>query len=113
MYPVLMAADILLYNADAVPVGSDQKQHLELCPNAQHFNHKYSDTFTVPEPYVTKQGQRIMSLQDEKMSKSDANQNATLFLLDEPKVIRKKIMGAVTDSSAVIEIADTKPVSRT
>ena len=112
MYPVLMAADILLYNADAVPVGSDQKQHLELCRNtAQRFNHKYSDTFTVPEPYIAKQGQRIMSLQDpkKKMSKSDANQNATLFLLDEPKVIRKKIMGAVTDSSAVIEIADTKP----
>lgn len=112
MYPVLMAADILLYNADAVPVGSDQKQHLELCRNtAQRFNHKYSNTFTIPEPYIAEQGQRIMSLQDpaKKMSKSDANQNATLFLLDEPKLIRKKIMSAVTDSSTVIEVSDAKP----
>ncbi|MDG1701563.1 MAG: tryptophan--tRNA ligase [Opitutae bacterium] len=112
MYPVLMAADILLYNANSVPVGADQKQHLELCRNlAQRFNQKYSDTFNVPEPYIAKQGQRIMSLQDpsRKMSKSDVNLNATIFLLDDPKVIRKKIMSAVTDSSAVIEISEDKP----
>ena len=82
MYPVLMAADILLYNADAVPVGSDQKQHLEaLSKHRSALVHKYSDTF-VPEPYIAKQGQRIMSLQDpdKKMSKSDANQKCdTLF----------------------------------
>ena len=112
MYPVLMAADILLYNAHSVPVGADQKQHLELCRNlAQRFNHKYSDTFNVPEPYIAKQGQRIMSLQDpsRKMSKSDVNQNATLFLLDDPKIIRKKIMSAVTDSSSKIEVSEDKP----
>lgn len=112
MYPVLMAADILLYNAHSVPVGADQKQHLELCRNlAQRFNHKYSDTFNIPEPYIAKQGQRIMSLQDpsKKMSKSDVNQNATLFLLDDPKVMRKKIMSAVTDSSSKIEVSDEKP----
>lgn len=112
MYPVLMAADILLYNAHSVPVGADQKQHLELCRNlAQRFNHKYSDTFNIPEPYIGKQGQRIMSLQDpaRKMSKSDVNQNATLFLLDDPKIIRKKIMSAVTDSSSQIEVSSDKP----
>lgn len=112
MYPVLMAADILLYNAHSVPVGADQKQHLELCRNlAQRFNHKYSDTFNVPEPYIAKQGQRIMSLQDptKKMSKSDVNLNATIYLLDDTKVIRKKIMSAVTDSTAVIEVSEDKP----
>ena len=112
MYPVLMAADILLYNANAVPVGADQKQHLELCRNlAQRFNQKYSDTFNVPEPFISKQGQRIMSLQDplKKMSKSDANKGATLFLLDDPKVIRKKIMSAVTDSSRSIELSEERP----
>ena len=112
MYPVLMAADILLYNADAVPVGDDQKQHLELCRNlAQRFNHRYSDTFTIPEPFIPKAGARIKSLQDpeRKMSKSDANQSATLYLLDEPKVLRKKIMSAVTDSGDEICAADNKP----
>tara|TARA_B100001248_G_C27385802_1_gene459622 strand:+ start:1313 stop:2356 length:1044 start_codon:yes stop_codon:yes gene_type:complete len=112
MYPVLMAADILLYNAQSVPVGADQKQHLELSRNlAQRFNNKYSDTFNIPEPYIAKLGQRIMSLQDpsRKMSKSDVNQNATLFLLDEPKIIRKKIMSAVTDSSSKIEVSEDKP----
>ena len=113
MYPVLMAADILLYNAHLVPVGADQKQHLELCRNlAQRFNHKYSDTFNVPEPYIAKQGQRIMSLQEpsRKMSKSDVNQNATLLLLGfDPKIIRKKIMSAVTDSSSKIEVSEDKP----
>ena len=85
-YPVLMAADILLYNADLVPVGEDQRQHLELCRDlAQRFNHQYSETFVIPEPYVPKTGSRIMSLADptRKMSKSDENDRATLFILDE------------------------------
>ncbi|MGB0742946.1 MAG: tryptophan--tRNA ligase [Opitutales bacterium] len=112
MYPVLMAADILLYNADAVPVGNDQRQHLELCRDlAQRFNHNYSQTFTIPEPFIPKSGARIMSLQDpeRKMSKSDENQNATLYILDEPKVLQKKIMSAVTDSGSEIKAADEKP----
>jgi tryptophanyl-tRNA synthetase len=112
MYPVLMAADILLYNADAVPVGNDQKQHLELCRDlAQRFNHTYSDTFTIPKPFIPKAGARIMSLQDpeKKMSKSDENQNATLFILDEPSLLRKKIMSAVTDSGSEIRAAGDKP----
>lgn len=112
MYPVLMAADILLYNADKVPVGNDQKQHLELCRDlAQRFNHTYSDTFTVPEPFIPKSGARIMSLQEptKKMSKSDDNQNATLYILDEPSVLKKKIMSAVTDSGSEIVAAEDKP----
>ena len=112
MYPVLMAADILLYNADSVPVGNDQKQHLELCRDlAQRFNHSYSDTFTVPAPFIPKTGARIMSLQDpqRKMSKSDDNQNATLYILDEPAVLRKKIMSSVTDSGNEIVARDDKP----
>ncbi|MEM8867601.1 MAG: tryptophan--tRNA ligase [Verrucomicrobiota bacterium] len=112
MYPVLMAADILLYNADAVPVGSDQRQHLELCRDlAQRFNHTYSETFTIPEPYIPKQGARIMSLQDpvRKMSKSDENESATLRILDKPDLLRKKIMSAVTDSGSEIKVADDKP----
>jgi tryptophanyl-tRNA synthetase len=112
MYPVLMAADILLYNADAVPVGNDQRQHLELCRDlAQRFNHSYSETFTVPEPFIPEAGARIMSLQDptRKMSKSDANQNAALFILDDPKILRKKIMSAVTDSGSEIRAAEDKP----
>lgn len=112
MYPVLMAADILLYNADAVPVGNDQRQHLELCRDlAQRFNHTYSETFTIPEPFIPKSGARIMSLQDpeRKMSKSDDNQNATLYILDEPKVLQKKIMSAVTDSGSEIKAAEDKP----
>jgi len=112
MYPVLMAADILLYNADAVPVGNDQRQHLELCRDlAQRFNHNYSETFTVPKPFIPKSGARIMSLQDpeRKMSKSDENQNATLYILDDPKVLQKKIMSAVTDSGSEIKAADDKP----
>ena len=111
MYPVLMAADILLYNANSVPVGSDQKQHLELCRNLAHrFNNKYSPTFNVPEPYIAKQGRRIMSLQEpsRKMSKSDNNTNATIFLLDDENIVRKKIMSAVTDSSTIIELSDNK-----
>ena len=112
MYPVLMAADILLYNADAVPVGNDQRQHLELCRNlAQRFNHTYSETFTIPEPFIPKAGARIMSLQEPgaKMSKSDENQNATLFILDKPDVLKKKIMSAVTDSGSEIKAAEDKP----
>lgn len=112
MYPVLMAADILLYNADAVPVGNDQRQHLELCRDlAQRFNHTYSDTFTIPEPFIPKAGARIMSLQDptRKMSKSDENQSSTLFILDDPKVLRKKIMSAVTDSGSEIKAREDKP----
>lgn len=112
MYPVLMAADILLYNADAVPVGNDQKQHLELCRDlAQRFNHTYSETFTIPEAFIPKAGARIMSLQDpsKKMSKSDDNLNATLYILDDPKSLQKKIMSAVTDSGSEIKAADDKP----
>jgi tryptophanyl-tRNA synthetase len=102
-YPVLMAADILLYDADKVPVGEDQKQHLELARDlAQRFNHLYSETFTLPEPWIPPraEGARIMSLQDPaaKMSKSDSDPNATIFLLDEPGEIKGKIRRAVTDS---------------
>ncbi len=100
-YPCLMAADILLYNADYVPVGEDQKQHVELTRDlAIRFNNKYSKTFTVPEPLVAKVGARIMSLQDpsKKMSKSDETNKGCIYLLDDLKVARKKIMSAVTDS---------------
>lgn len=102
-YPTLMAADILLYNADYVPVGEDQRQHLELARDlAERFNHRYSDTFTVPDPLINKATAKIMSLRnpDAKMSKSDSDLNASIFILDEPKVITKKIKSAVTDSEA-------------
>jgi len=111
-YPVLMAADILLYNAELVPVGEDQRQHLELCRDlAGRFNQKYSETFKIPEPYVPKTGARIMSLSDptRKMSKSDENERATIFVLDEPEQIKKKIGSAVTDSEAEIKANPTKP----
>ena len=104
-YPVLMAADILIYNADLVPVGADQKQHLELARNvAQRFNGQYSDTFTVPEPYIPQAGARIMSLAEpeKKMSKSDENANAYILLLDEPEDILRKFRRAVTDSDGVV-----------
>ncbi len=104
-YPVLMAADILLYQADVVPVGADQKQHLELARNlAQRFNSRYSPTFTVPDPFIPKTGARVMSLQDptKKMSKSDENLNNLITLLDPPDTIRKKIRRAVTDSGSEI-----------
>lgn len=104
-YPVLMASDILIYNADLIPVGEDQKQHIELTRDlAQKFNSKYSDTFKMPEPFIPKSGARIMSLQspDSKMSKSDPNQNGTLYIVDEPKVLAKKIMSAVTDSGGEV-----------
>ena len=105
-YPVLMAGDILLYNSDYVPVGEDQKQHLELSRNlAERFNSRYSETFKVPEPLIQKVGARIMSLQDptKKMSKSDPLEKASIFLLDEENVIRKKIASAVTDSDGVVK----------
>ena len=102
-----MAADILLYNADYVPVGEDQKQHVELTRDlAIRFNNKYSKIFTVPEPLVAKVGARIMSLQDpsKKMSKSDETNKGCIYLLDDLKVARKKIMSAVTDSVGVIQL---------
>jgi tryptophanyl-tRNA synthetase len=111
-YPVLMAADILLYNASLVPVGDDQKQHLELARDlAEKFNSRYSDTFKVPEPFISKVGSRIMSLQDPtaKMSKSDPNHTATVFITDRPEDVRKKIMSAVTDSSADVRSGPDKP----
>ena len=100
-YPCLMAADILLYDANYVPVGEDQKQHVELTRDiAQRFNNKYGDTFVVPEPLIAKVGARIMSLSDpsKKMSKSDETNKGCIYLLDDPKAARKKIMSAVTDS---------------
>ncbi|MEL3973784.1 tryptophan--tRNA ligase [Rossellomorea oryzaecorticis] len=105
-YPPLMAADILLYGTDLVPVGEDQKQHLELTRNlAERFNNKYNDIFTVPEVRIPKVGARVMSLQDplKKMSKSDANQKAFITLLDDPKQIEKKIKSAVTDSDGIVK----------
>lgn len=105
-YPALMAADILMYDADYVPVGVDQKQHVELARNlAERFNHRYGDTFIVPEPVVAKVGAKIMSLQNptKKMSKSEDNPKGTIDLLDEPSVARKKIMSAVTDSLGIIQ----------
>ena len=104
-YPPLMAADILLYNTDLVPVGEDQKQHIELTRDlAERFNKKYNDIFTIPEIRLPKAGARVMSLQDptKKMSKSDPNSKAFITLLDEPKLIEKKIKSAVTDSEGVI-----------
>ena len=100
-YPVLMAADILLYDPEFVPVGSDQKQHMELTQNiAMRMNKKYGEIFIIPKPYIPKVGARIMDLQNPniKMSKSTANQNGVIYLLDEPEVARKKIMSAKTDS---------------
>ena len=104
-YPVLMAADILLYQADLVPVGEDQKQHLELTRDvAQRFNGVYGDVFTVPEPYIPKVGARIMSLQepDKKMSKSDSNPNGYIAVLDSPDDIMRKFKRAVTDSGSEV-----------
>ncbi|MFD2705070.1 tryptophan--tRNA ligase [Salibacterium lacus] len=112
-YPPLMAADILLYQTDIVPVGEDQKQHLELTRNlAERFNQQYNDIFTVPEVQIPKVGARIMSLQDpdQKMSKSDENQKAYISMLDDDKTITKKIKSAVTDSDQEIRFdRDNKP----
>lgn len=102
-YPALMAADILLYDADYVPVGVDQKQHVELTRTlAERFNNRYGEVFRVPDPLISKVGAKIYSLQDptKKMSKSEDNPKGTINLLDEPSVARKKIMSAVTDSYA-------------
>ena len=106
-YPCLMAADILLYNPDYVPVGEDQKQHVELTRDlANRFNNKYGNTFKMPEPLVAKVGARIMSLQDpsKKMSKSDETNKGCIYLLDDLKVARKKIVSAVTDSVGKINL---------
>lgn len=100
-YPVLMASDIIIYDADYVPVGVDQKQHVEIARDiAGRFNNKYGNTFVVPEPIISSTGTKIMDLVDptKKMSKSSENQNGVIRLLDEPEVIRKKIMRATTDS---------------
>lgn len=110
-YPTLMAADILLYQADMVPVGADQKQHLELSRNiAERFNGIYGNVFKVPEPYIPKNGARVMSLQDptKKMSKSDENVNACITLMDSPETIMKKFKRAVTDSEAKVRYAEGK-----
>lgn len=104
-YPVLMAADILAYNADLVPVGVDQKQHLELARNvAQRFNQRYGELFTIPEPYIPKVGAKVMSLQEptKKMSKSDDNPNACILILDDKDTIIRKFKRAVTDSEAEV-----------
>ena len=104
-YPVLMAADILAYNADLVPIGADQKQHLELARNiAGRFNQKYGEFFTLPEPFIPETGARVMSLQDpsKKMSKSDENPNACVLILDDKDTIIRKFKRAVTDSEAEV-----------
>ena len=110
-YPTLMAADILLYQADMVPVGADQKQHLELTRDvATRFNNIYPNVFTVPEPFIPKTGARVMSLQDptQKMSKSDPNINAWVAMLDKPDDIMRKFKRAVTDSDACVKYAPGK-----
>lgn len=111
-YPVLMASDILLYQTDLVPVGEDQRQHLELSRDiAERFNNRYSPTFKVPEPYISKVGAKIMSLQDpeSKMSKSDDNENGYILLNDSPDKIMKKFKRAVTDSVGEINYTDDQP----
>lgn len=110
-YPTLMAADILLYNPDFVPIGADQKQHLEITRDiANRFNNLYGDVFKIPEPYIGKVGARVMSLQDptSKMSKSDENQNAFVAILDSPDDIMRKFKRAVTDSDNKICVAEGK-----
>ncbi len=113
-YPILMAADILLYQADMVPVGEDQKQHLELCRDiVGFFTNRYGEgVFKMPEPYISKMGARIMSLQDptKKMSKSDENEKNFVSIIDDAKKIEKKIKGAATDSDTVIRFdVENKP----
>ncbi|MCI9167014.1 MAG: tryptophan--tRNA ligase [Dorea sp.] len=111
-YPVLMAADILLYQADVVPVGVDQMQHLEITRDiAERFNNIYGDVFTVPEAYIGKVGAKIMGLQDpsKKMSKSDENPNASIYLMDDTDTIMRKCKRAVTDSEAQILYRDEQP----
>lgn len=111
-YPVLMAADILLYQTELVPVGEDQRQHIELTRDiAERFNTRYSPTFKIPEIMAPKVGARIMSLQNPKakMSKSDADENAYILILDEPDAIRRKIKRAVTDSEGKVVYSDSQP----
>jgi tryptophanyl-tRNA synthetase len=111
-YPVLMAADILLYQTDLVPVGKDQKQHLELTRDlAERFNRDFGETFKVPEPFIPPVGANIASLQDptKKMSKSDENANGSIFLLDDADAVTKKIKRAVTDSGTEINFDDERP----
>lgn len=112
MYPTLMVGDILLYNADLIPVGIDQKQHVELTRNiVQRLNNKYKTSFNEPNPYIPNVGAKIMSLVEptKKMSKSDKNDKASIYLLDDPEVAYKKIMKAVTDSENKIYISNEKP----
>lgn len=112
MYPVLMASDILLYQTDLVPVGQDQKQHLELTRDlAERFNRDFGETFKIPEPYIPKAGAKIASLQepDKKMSKSDENVSGSIFLLDDPDTVTKKIKRAVTDSGTDIKFDESRP----
>jgi tryptophanyl-tRNA synthetase len=111
-YPVLMAADILLYQTDLVPVGEDQRQHLELTRDlAMRFNRDYGETFRVPDAFIPKVGARIMSLSDptKKMAKSDENQNASIALLDDADTVRRKLKRAVTDSGTEIRFDETRP----
>lgn len=111
-YPVLMAADILLYQTNLVPVGQDQKQHLELTRDiAERFNRDYGETFAIPDPFIRKDGAKILSLKDpsKKMSKSDENMNATIFLEDDADTIMKKVKKAVTDSGSTIEFDESRP----
>ena len=111
-YPSLMAADILLYQTDLVPVGEDQRQHLELTRDiAQRFNGIYGDVFKVPDAYIGKVGARVMALQEptKKMSKSDENQNNIITLMDDPKVIMNKMKRAMTDSDTEVRFAEEKP----
>ncbi len=111
-YPALMAADILLYGTDVVPVGIDQKQHVELARNvAERFNQLFPNTFTVPEPLIPTTGKKIMSLADptKKMSKSDENQNAVVYILDDRDTIIRKFRRAVTDSDTVVRFGEDKP----
>lgn len=110
-YPVLMASDILLYQTDVVPVGVDQKQHVELCRNiATRFNQLFPDTFTIPEPIISKSGKKIMSLAEptKKMSKSDENTNSVVYILDDKDTIIRKFKRAVTDSDTVVRFAEGK-----
>ncbi|HEY6189349.1 MAG TPA: tryptophan--tRNA ligase [Pyrinomonadaceae bacterium] len=111
-YPVLMGADILLYQTDLVPVGEDQKQHLELTRDiAERFNRDYGETFRVPDPFIPKVGARIMSLDDpaKKMSKSDESPNGCIFLMDDADAIRRKFKRAVTDSGTEIRFEQSRP----
>lgn len=111
-YPVLMAADILLYGTNYVPIGVDQKQHLELARDlAERFNSRYSETFAIPEPFIGALGAKIMSLQEptKKMSKSEADANASILLLDDSDTIMRKIKRAVTDSDGEVRIGEDKP----